>query len=65
MALSWLMSMPRKRKTAALLTFPKPPVEEIQTITCQIGSERFALHFTVEDLPPARPAIPIKRERSK
>jgi hypothetical protein len=37
-----------------VLPFPKPPEEPgISTINCQIGSERFALHIQVEDLPPA------------
>ena len=31
-----------------------------QTIICQIGDERFAIHFEIEDLPPASPLLPWK-----
>jgi hypothetical protein len=43
-----------KNRKNNVLPFPKPPEEPgISTITCQIGSERFAIHIQVEDLPPA------------
>jgi hypothetical protein len=46
-----------KNRKNNVLPFPKPPEEPgISTITCQIGSERFAIHIQVEDLPPAPPA---------
>jgi hypothetical protein len=39
--------------------FPQPPPEPAdQTIICHIGSERFAIHFEFEDLPPAAPTPP-------
>ena len=41
-----------------VLPFPKPPEERgTSTIICQIGSERFAIHMQVEDLPPAPPPV--------
>jgi hypothetical protein len=41
---------------------PFPPLKEPvgQSIICQIGRERFAIHFEVEDLPPPAPVIPLK-----
>lgn len=57
---AWSMS-----KSKNVLSFPeRPRVEEEsgQVIICQVGSERFALHIQVEDLPPVRPAIPMKRK---
>ena len=67
--------MPERRGMSGVMTnrknnvllFPKPPEEsEISTITCQIGSERFALHIQVEDLPPlALPLLMPKRRAKK
>jgi hypothetical protein len=34
------------------LSFPPPKESSSQTIVCQIGRERFAIHIEVEDLPP-------------
>jgi hypothetical protein len=50
----------KKTKTKrTILCFP-PPKEPIgQTITCQIGSDRFVIHLEVEDLPPPPPVIPF------
>jgi hypothetical protein len=31
-----------------------------QTIICEIGDERFAIHYEIEDLPPAAPVVPWK-----
>lgn len=43
----------RRRK---VLQFPKPPEQpKASTITVQIGSERFAIHWQIEELPPAAP----------
>ena len=49
-----------------VLPFPKPPEETgISTIICQIGSERFAIHMQVEDLPPAPPPVVMLKRRTK
>lgn len=41
-----------------ILPFPKPPEEPANsTIVVQIGRERFAIHYEVEDLPPAPPTL--------
>jgi hypothetical protein len=49
-----------------VLPFPKP-TEELggSTIICQIGSERFAIHMQVEDLPPMPPPMPMLKRRAK
>jgi hypothetical protein len=42
---------------------PFPPSKQqpaAQSITCQIGSRRFAIHYEVEDLPPLAPLIHLK-----
>jgi hypothetical protein len=50
------MTVVMKNRKNYVLPFPKPPEEPgISTIICQIGSERFAIHMQVEDLPPASP----------
>lgn len=43
-----------------ILPFPPPKEPVGQSIICQIGRERFAIHFEVEDLPPPVPVIPLK-----
>ena len=48
-----------KKNEKKVLPFPPPPRETSdQTIICQIGNDRFAIHFTFEDLPPALPTPP-------
>jgi hypothetical protein len=43
----------RRRK---VLQFPKPPEQpQTSTITVQIGGDRFAIHWQIEELPPATP----------
>ena len=62
------MSVVMKTRKNNVVPFPKPPVEPgISTITCQIGSERFALHIQVEDLPPVPPMLlmPVRRAKKK
>jgi hypothetical protein len=55
-----------KNRKNNVLPFPKPPEEPgISTITCQIGSERFALHIQVEDLPPAPLPLLMPKRRAK
>jgi hypothetical protein len=45
-----------------VLPFPTRPEElETQTIICQIGGERFAIHYEIEDLPPAAPGLQWKQ----
>jgi hypothetical protein len=45
-----------KNRTNNVLPFPKAPEEAgTPTIIAQIGSERFAIHIQIEDLPPAAP----------
>ncbi len=39
-----------------VLPFPAPPKPPARhAITCQIGGERFAIHYQMEDLPPVTP----------
>lgn len=43
-----------------VLEFPKPPAPfepQPGVIVCQIGNERFAIHYQIEDLPPANQRI--------
>jgi hypothetical protein len=48
-----------KKNEKKVLPFPPPPTEPSdQTIICQIGTNRFAIHFAFEDLPPAPPTPP-------
>ena len=54
------------KKNPKVLEFPKPPEEPgAQTIVCQIGNERFAIHYEIEDLPPAAPLLLWKRGAKK
>jgi hypothetical protein len=51
----------KKTKTKKKILFFPPPKEPIgQTITCQIGSDRFVIHIQVEDLPPPPPVIQFR-----
>jgi hypothetical protein len=53
-----------KNRKNNMLPFPKPLEEAgISTIICQIGSERFAIHMQVEDLPPAPPPVVVMGKR--
>jgi hypothetical protein len=55
-----------KNRKNNVLPFPKPPEEPgTSTIICQIGSERFAIHMQVEDLPPAPPPLVMVKRSSK
>jgi hypothetical protein len=55
-----------KNRKNGVLPFPKPPEEPgTSTIICQIGSERFAIHMQVEDLPPASPTLLMPKRRAK
>jgi hypothetical protein len=55
-----------KNRENHVLPFPKPPAEPGGLrIICQIGSERFAIHMQVEDLPPAPPPVVMLKRRAK
>jgi hypothetical protein len=55
-----------KNRQNNVLPFPEPPEEPgTSTIIAQIGSERFAIHIQVEDLPPAPPALLMPKRRAK
>lgn len=49
-----------KKTKNKILHFPTPKEPTSQTIVCQIGRERFAIHFEIEDLPPAAPPLLLK-----
>jgi hypothetical protein len=56
------MSVGMKNSQKKVLSFPKPPEEPgAQTIIWQIGNERFAIHYEIEDLPPMAPLLEWKR----
>jgi hypothetical protein len=49
-----------KKTKNKILPFPPSKQPTGQSIICQIGSERFAIHIEVEDLPPAASLIRLK-----
>jgi hypothetical protein len=60
------MTVVMKNRENNVLPFPKPPEEPGgSTIICHIGSERFAIHMQVEDLPPAPPPVVMLKRRAK
>jgi len=60
------MTVVMKNPKNNVLPFPRPPDEPgASTIICQIGSERFAIHMQVEDLPPAPPPLVMGKRRAK
>jgi hypothetical protein len=59
------MSVVMKKNQKTVLPFPKRLEEPApSTIIVRIGSERFAIHWTTEDLPPA-PLVLWKRGADK
>ncbi len=48
-----------KNRTGKLLCFPRPLPQPsgTTTVTVQIGNDRFAIHFEMEELPPAAPLV--------
>jgi hypothetical protein len=54
-----------KKTKNKILSFPQPKEPTAQTIICQIGSDRFAIHMEVEDLPPPPPVIQFRSPRRK
>ena len=60
------MSVVMQNGQKNVLLFPKAPEEPAaSTIVVQIGSERFAIHWEVEELPPAAPLVLWKRGAEK
>jgi hypothetical protein len=42
-----------KKSEKKVLLFPGPPEErEVTSVTFQVGRDRFAIHWEIEDLPP-------------
>jgi hypothetical protein len=55
------ISVVMKNSRKNILPFPTPPEEPAaSTIVVQIGNERFAIHWEIEDLPPAAPLIELR-----
>ena len=49
-----------------LLPFPDRPKEPApSTIICQVGNERFAIHWEVEELPPVSPLLGVNKVTPK
>ena len=54
------------KNSQRVLPFPQPPkVPGAQTIICQIGDERLAIHYEIEDLPATAPPPLWKRGPKK
>jgi hypothetical protein len=52
-----------KNSIKKVLPFPVPPEEPLAaTSILQIGHDRFAIHWEIEKLPPARPFI-VRKQR--
>ena len=60
------MSVLMKNSHKKVLPFPAPSEEsQAQRIICQIGDERFAIHWEIEELPPVPPVLLWKRGTKK
>lgn len=60
------MTVFMKTRHKNVLPFPTTPEEPLaSTIVIQIGSERFAIHWEIEELPPSSPLLPWKRAAEK
>jgi hypothetical protein len=60
------MNVVMKNSQKKVLPFPKPPEElEASKIVVQIGNERFAIHYEMEELPPVPPLLLWKRPGKK
>jgi hypothetical protein len=56
------MTVLMRNREKKVLPFPEPPEEPANSpIVVQIGNERFAIHYEIEDLPPAARLLPWKR----
>ena len=52
-----------KKRQKRVLPFPKPTEEPAPSrIVVQIGRDRFAIHWEIEELPPAAPVALLKRQ---
>jgi hypothetical protein len=52
------MSVVMKNRPKKVLPFPTPPEEPLaSTIIVQIGNDRFAIHWEIEELPPTLPLV--------
>jgi hypothetical protein len=59
------MSVLMKNRQKKVLPFPTPPEEPVaSTIIVQVGKDRFAIHWEIEELPPASPVV-LWRQRVK
>ena len=55
-----------KNRPKNVLPFPTPPAEPLDaTIIVQVGKDRFAIHWEIEELPPASPLVVWKRRAQK
>jgi hypothetical protein len=55
-----------KNRPKNVLLFPTPPAEPLDaTIIVQAGADRFAIHWEIEELPPASPLVAGKRRAQK
>jgi hypothetical protein len=60
------MTVLMKNSQKKVLPFPEPREEPGNSpIVVHIGDERFAIHYEIEDLPPAAPLLPWKRPAKK
>jgi hypothetical protein len=60
------MSGAVKSRKNNVFPFPRPLEEPgTSTIIAQIGSERFAIHMQIEDLPPPAPPVVMWKGRAK
>jgi hypothetical protein len=60
------MTVVMKNRRNNVFPFPRLPEEPgTSTIIAQIGSERFAIHMQIEDLPPAAPPVVMLKRRTK
>jgi hypothetical protein len=60
------MSVLMKNSHKKVLPFPTSPEElGTSTIVVQIGNDRFAIHWEIEELPPAAPLVVWKQRTKK
>jgi hypothetical protein len=56
------MSVHMENRQKDVLPFPTPQEEPVaSTIIVQIGNDRFAIHWEIEELPPTSPLVAWKR----
>jgi hypothetical protein len=60
------MSVLMKNRPRKVLSFTTPPEEPVTSpIIVQIRNDRFAIHWEIEDLPPAPPLVAWTRRTQK